>query len=145
MTTIDQIYIHSSNGMYKLPYIQSYINDLACNSITIQAQDVGSAHIVSIPDGAKVYIDGIEQVGVTTPATINNIPSVPFEYTYKLIKPGYIDSEGSLFITAGQTYNVTVTMCKISSDLWPLLLGLAFTGSIILMMIEKESKKDKEI
>ncbi len=149
---IDQqpIYIHSTNGMYELPSIYtlssipSYINDLSCNSITIQqVQDVGSAYIVSVPSRAKIYIDNVEQVGITTPATINNIPSTPYEHTYKLVKPGYMDAEGLLFITTGQTYNTTVTMCKTPSDnMWPLLLGLAFAGSFIIMMIENQRKKD---
>lgn len=143
---IDQqpVYIHSANGMYTLPFISPYINDLACNSVTIQqAQNVGSAYIVSIPSGAKIYIDNIEQVGITTPATINNIPSTPYEHTYKLVKSGYIDAEELLFITAGQTYNVTVTMCKTPGDnTWPLLLGLAFAGSFLIMMIESQRKKD---
>lgn len=136
---IDQqpLYIHSANGMYT-------INDLACNSVTIQqVQDVGSAYIVSVPSGAKIYIDNVEQVGITTPATINNIPSTPYEHTYRLVKHGYIDIEGLLFITTGQTYNMTVTMCNTPSDnMWPLLLGLAFAGSFIIMMIENQRKKD---
>ena len=138
------IYIHSTNGMYTLsPLISPYINDLSCNSITIQqAQDVGSAYIVSIPSGAKIYIDNVEQVGIVTPATINNIPSTPYEHTYKLVKPGYMDAEGLLFIITGQIYNTTVTMCKIPSDnMMPLLLGLALAGSfIIITMIENQRK-----
>lgn len=140
---IDQkpVYIHSTNGMYTLPSISPYINDLACNSVTIQqAQDVGSAYIVSIPSGAKIYIDNVEQVGITTPATINNIPSTPSEHTYKLVKPGYIDSEGLLFITTGQTYNVTVTMCKPPSSIWPFLIGAAIVG-IFITMTKKENKE----
>lgn len=144
MTDQQPVYIHSTNGMYTLPFISPYINDLTCNSITIQqVQDVGSAYIVSVPSGAKIYIDNVEQVGITTPATINNIPSTPYEHTYKLVKHGYIDIEGLLFITTGQRYNMTVTMCNIPSDnMWPLLLGLAFAGSFIIMMIENQRKKD---
>lgn len=143
---IDQqpIYIHSTNGMYTLAPISPYINDLSCNSITIQqVQNVGSAYIVSIPSGAKIYIDNVEQVGIVTPATINNIPSTPYEHTYKLVKSGYMDAEGLLFITTGDTYNTTVTMCKTPSDnMMPLLLGLALAGSFIIMMIENQRKKD---
>ena len=131
------IYIHSTNGMYPS------IEDLDCNSITIQqAQDVGSSYIVSIPSGAKIYIDNVEQAGVITPARIDNIPSIPTEHTYKLIKPGYIDIEGLLFITTGQTYNITVTMCKAPSNMWSLLLGLALAGTFIAMMIEDKRKKN---
>lgn len=122
-----------------------YINDLTCNSITIQqAQDVGSAYIVSIPSGAKIYIDNIEQIGVTTPATINNIPSIPSEHTYKLVKPGYMDAEGLLFITAGEIYNVTVTMCKFESNIiWPLMMGAAIVG--ILLISRKEKREQQSI
>ena len=131
--------------MYTIPFPFA-INDLSCNNITIQqAQDVGSAHIVSIPSGAKIYIDNIEQVaGLVTPATVNNIPSIPTEHTYKLIKPGYIDTEGVLFITTGQTYNVTVMLCKPPSNILPILMGLAFTG-ILLTMIRKDKYKRIEI
>ncbi len=141
---IDQqpIYIHSTNGMYTLPSISPYINDLSCNNITIQhVQDTGPAYIVSIPSGAKIYIDSVEQVGIITPATINNIPSTPYEHTYKLVKSGYMDAEGLLFITTGETYNTTVTMFEIpGNSVWSLLLGIAFTGSIIIMVIESQRK-----
>lgn len=139
-----KIHIHSSNGMYTSPYIPSYINDLACNSVTVQqTQGVGSAYIVSIPSGAKIYIDNVEQVGITTPATINNIPSTPSEHTYKLIKPGYIDSEGLLFITTGQTYNVVATIYNIPSSIWAFLIGAAIIG--ILLISRKEKKEHQQI
>ena len=132
--------MYPSDSTYiSFPFSKS-INDLSCNNITIQqVQDVGSAYIVSIPSGAKIYIDNIEQVGLTTPATVNNIPSIT-EHIYKLTKSGYIDVEGILFITTGQTYNVTVTLCKSSSNILPILTGLAFAG-IFLVMTRKEIPK----
>lgn len=130
------IYVHTTDGMH----IRSLIEDLSCNNIIVgQAPETGSAYIVSIPNGAKIYIDNIEQAGVTTPATINNIPSAPFEHTYKLVKSGYVDIEGLLFITTGQTYNVTVTMCKASGDGWPLLIGVVAIG----MLLSRGNKEEK--
>ena len=80
-----QIYMYSPDSIpYTIPSLFSqHINDLSCNNITIQqTQDVGSAYIVSVPSGAKIYIDNVEQAVVITPARIDNIPSIPTEHTY---------------------------------------------------------------
>ncbi len=114
-----------------------YINDLACNNITIQqTQNVGSVYIDSIPRGATIYINNIEQIGLITPATINNIPS-PSELIYRLVKPGYI-AEGTLFIPTGQTYNVFVTLCQVPTNILPLLIGAAIVGILLIKKKEKE-------
>lgn len=121
-----------------------YVNDLSCNNITIQhTQNVGSAYIVSIPSGAKIYIDNIEQVGLVTPAMVNKIPSIPTAHTYKLTRPGYMDMEGILFIITGETYNVTVMLCKPPTDILPILVGFVLTG-IFLAMTRKEKPKLKQ-
>ena len=79
-----QTYMYPQDSMYTIPSLFSqHINDLSCNNITIQqTQDVGSAYIVSVPSGAKIYIDNVEQAVVITPARIDNIPSIPTEHTY---------------------------------------------------------------
>ena len=144
---IDQqpIYIHSANGMHILSSsISPYMNDLSCNSITIQAENVGSAYIVSTPSGATIYIDDEKQSNATTPATINisNDSSTPQVHKYKLVLPGYADANGSLLITPGQIYNTTVLLEILSKNTLPLILGLAITGSFIMMMLECQRKKD---
>lgn len=83
------------------------IEDLSCHYITSQI-DVGSAHIVSIPTGAKIFIDYIGDTGLVTPAVIPDIPTGV--HTYRLTYPGYTDVDGLLFINVNETYEVSVIM-----------------------------------
>lgn len=70
-------------------------------------QIYGSVSIVTIPSGATVFIDDIEQTS-TTPALIEDIPVGV--HTYRLTLAGYIDIIGVMYIEPDKTYNVFTTM-----------------------------------
>lgn len=118
-----------------------YIEDLSCNYISIQQPptEVGSAHIVSVPTGAKIFIDNIEYTGSVTPITISNISSGT--HSYKLTYPGYTDVDGILFIKTGETYELSVIMEKclapsVQSNAL-LYLGLFVIGFMLLSSRKK--------
>jgi len=138
--TDQQLYIHSPSGMHIIQPILS-IEDLSCNHITVQPPvEVGSAHIVSVPTGAKIFIDNIEYTGLITPTTISDIPIGT--YTYKLTYPGYTDVNGILFIKTGETYDISTTMEKYSVPSQSnalLYLGLFAVGFMLLSSRKKES------
>ncbi len=63
-------------------------------------QTTGSLHITSVPIGESIYIDNILQSGITTPATIADLPAG--SHTYRLTLAGYQDVTNSFSITSGQ-------------------------------------------
>lgn len=123
------------------------LEDLSCNHISIQQPptEVGSAHIVSVPTGAKIFIDNID-FQQTTPAIISNISSGT--HTYKLTYPGYTDVDGILFIKTGETYEISAIMekCSIPSQSNALLyLGLFAVGFMLLSSRKKENTDHESI
>jgi hypothetical protein len=121
---------------YQTPSIQ----DLACNNINIQPTptDTGSVQIISIPELAQIFIDGVEQ-DLKTPAIIENIPSGL--HTYKLVYPGYVDIEGIMTIETGETYELFLVMEKEPSPYSNALIltGLAIMG-VMILSYEKERR-----
>lgn len=74
----------------------------------ILQQLTGSLSIVSVPGGAKIFIDGDEQI-YTTPSIIG----LPVgQHTYRLSYSGYIDVEGIVHITEEQYQDLFFTMQK---------------------------------
>jgi hypothetical protein len=67
----------------------------------------GSIQFVSIPVGARVYIDGTDTSQVT-PITISNISSGVHNFTLKL--SGYNDLSGTTTVQSGSVVSVYVTM-----------------------------------
>lgn len=65
-------------------------------------QPSGTLSILTVPDRAKVFIDGIEQFE-TTPTFID----LPIgTHIYRLILAGYVDEEGIVLIEEGKTSNL---------------------------------------
>lgn len=133
------IYKHSSE-MYEIPSIY----DLSCHGITIQQPiEVGSAHIVSVPAGAKIFIDYKGDIGLVTPTLIPNIPVGV--HTYKLTYPGYIDVDGILFIEYNKIYELSIIM-EISPgyfDPTKLIIFTLVAGVLIANIFQRE-KEDKD-
>lgn len=102
---------------------------------SILQQLTGSLSIVSIPGGAKIFIDGEEQT-VTTPALID-LPIC--QNTYKLVKQGYIDVEGIVTIIEEQTYDLFLTMQKslIIGDILIYWFIASITAGITLYLLTK--------
>lgn len=144
---IESVYIHSINGVYTLSSISSYINDIACNNITIGTVCEGSAQIITDPPGATIFIDGIRQQ-ITTPATIDHIictDPINKPNKFKLTLPGYRNEEGILLITSlnvpENPYILNITMDRISNEIGGLLVAALIVGAFVLFFqIEKEKK-----
>jgi hypothetical protein len=155
MNTI--IYVHTSDGTHIRHYVDSVnwepitmtgsqsaiinsleaIEDLSCHHITAKTLDIGSAHIVSVPTGAKIYIGDINYTG-NTPALID-MPVGP--HTYKLSYPGYAEIDGILFIELNTIYELSVIMEKMSwFDPTLLLLG---AGVFMVWMSGRKNKEPK--
>jgi hypothetical protein len=152
------IFVHTSDGMHIRNYIDSnnweilnpnmdsmvwnnIIEDLSCHHITAKSLDVGIAHIVSVPFGAKIFIGDINYIG-TTPATITDIPVGP--HPYKLSYTGYSDVDGILFIESGKTYELSVVMEKVVTGLDSSLLLYLF-GAGTFMLLFYGSRKEKKV
>lgn len=139
------LYIHSSNGMY----IRPFIDDLSCNNITIQQPgEVGSVSIESVPPGAKIFIDGILQLG-STPIIIDNLPSSPtgIAYGYKLTYPGYVDVEGEFFVRTGDTYplyTIMEIMTGAPSDIGTMLIFVLGIGAFLFLLSKADKYKQKQ-
>ncbi len=143
-----QLYIHSLNGMY-------IINDLACNSITIETVCEGSAQIITDPPGAAILIDGFRQqiggIDITTPAIIDHIPCtdpINKPNRFKLTIPGYRDEEGILYITSynipTNPYPLNITMKRISNEAGGLLIAALAIGAFIFFLSTREKEKHKQ-
>lgn len=68
---------------------------------------VGSAQIISTPDGARVYLDGAD-TGKTTNCVLTGLEPGP--HTVKLTKEGYADAEAAFEVTANVQSGVSVEL-----------------------------------
>ena len=68
--------------------------------------ETGSISFKSIPDGAEIIIDGVDQL-VATPAIITEITGT---HDYTLRKAGFNDYSGVITVSVGQTATVEVTL-----------------------------------
>lgn len=73
------------------------------NVIMQPVPTTGNAYITSIPPGAEIYVDDIDQ-SITTPGATSQL--VPGHHTYKLTLPGYRDTTGPFDVIAGETTNI---------------------------------------
>ncbi len=81
----------------------------------------GGISISSIPTGAEIWIDGVQQLDInnqplTTPATVMDLSPIDYDITLK--KSGYIDYNQTIHITAGQTTYLSVSLIQA-----PILIG----------------------
>lgn len=126
-------------------YIRPFIDNLSCNNITIQQPgEVGSVYIDSVPLGANICINEVEQICRLTPGIIDELPSSPtgIVYRYKLTYPGYVDAKGYIFIKTGETYPLSVIMERITrapSDIGKMLMFALGIGAFLFFL----SKKDR--
>jgi subtilisin family serine protease/C1A family cysteine protease len=68
----------------------------------------GSISVSSNPSGATIYLNGVGQGGVVTPATLSSISAG--SHAIRLTKSGYQDWNGAASVTAGQTTTVSATL-----------------------------------
>lgn len=75
---------------------------------------IGSINFTTVPDGASIWIDGIERIGKFTPITIDNIPIG--SHTFVLKYPGRNNATGNVIVVGGAISHVYVEMSLISTD-----------------------------
>lgn len=67
----------------------------------------GCIRVDSRPQGAEIYLDGID-TGKTTPAALDNLSAG--DHTVKLILTGYVDWLQIVSVVAGQIMNITASL-----------------------------------
>jgi len=70
---------------------------------------LGKVNISSNPNGALVAIDDV-YLGQYTPTTVENLSDG--DYTYRLTKPGYLDTTATFTIANGQTVDLNPTLIQ---------------------------------
>ncbi len=132
-STITSLTPSSAPDIYNIQLIENLSDSVA----KIQAQSTSSVYISSDIVSAKVFIDGVEQIGCNTPSLINNIPYGYHNFTLK--HPEYMDTESEISLDPGKTYNIFLTMGKLyqnsisigSSDII-ILLALGILGYLLI-------------
>lgn len=81
-----------------------YMNCPTSNYILLKVGALGSISFASVPEGAEIFLDGVDQL-VRTPATITDVPVGSHTYTLKL--SGYNDYTGTVEVLKDQTVSVT--------------------------------------
>jgi hypothetical protein len=66
----------------------------------------GTVSVSSTPQGARVYLDGVERG--TTPVTITGVPAGI--HLLRVTKSGYEDYSAGVFVRSGQTATVSITL-----------------------------------
>ena len=95
-----------TKDIYNIPLIEN----LPDNISQIKTQNMSSVYISSDCVGAKIFIDGIEQIGFNTPSMITDIS--PGHHSFRLTHPGHTDIESEMPLDPGKTYNIFLTMGK---------------------------------
>lgn len=98
-------------------------------NILMDIDENGSVSFVSYPQGAEIFMDGVDQV-IKTPAIVTDVPAGGHEYVLKLA--GYKDSQGSTIVLEGATSGVTVNLIPASDN--GLIAGAALMGAGVLVI-----------
>lgn len=95
------------------PGFYAVCSDNVCKSFyaATPAPKVGDLSITSTPEGAKIYIDDVDQLS-TTPSILRDIPVGSRRFALKL--EGYNDTVGTVQILGGITTYVYVTLIPLS-------------------------------
>lgn len=96
-------------------------------------QPTGSLLITSVPSKAKIFIDE-EQIS-TTPAFIENIPVGI--HSYRLVRPGYIDIMGIVYIEQDQIRDVFLKMEGLISREFIVAAAASLTAGIIVYLFTR--------
>jgi hypothetical protein len=91
-----------------LAYTHSGIG-VANISCIAETPKTGSIHIVSVPPGAAISIDGTP-TGKITPNKIDDLPAG--SHMVRLVRTGYTEYTQSIPVTAGETYNLAVNLVQ---------------------------------
>lgn len=107
--------IHAIDGLpsksdVSMSYDKPLTENLSDVLHPLDLRHLSSVYVASDPAGAKIFIDGIEQTGFTTPSMITDIPAG--NHSFKLTSPGNVDIESSIPLEPGKTYNIFLTLGK---------------------------------
>jgi len=117
----------------------SWVSDDKKTCIIDITKPTGSITITSIPSGAEIFIDGVDQ-GVKTDSTVTDIPAGDHTFTLKLA--GYKDFTGTLQVVEDQITNIAVTLESAKNNAAMLLgltiFGMGVLGAVVLATREKK-------
>ena len=119
----------SAKNLYNIPLIENLPDSIS----QIREQLTSSVYVASDPSGAKIFIDGIEQIGFNTPSMITDMHSG--HHSFRLTSPGYVDIESEMPLEPGRTYNVFLTMGKSTSTSTSDSTSTDISGIVILLAI----------
>ena len=109
----------------KVDIIENRIARVTAYMKHVGAPPFGTLNILSTPPGALIHLDDIE-IGQYTPASVRKL--LGGDYTYRLSKPGYLDTTGTFTISDESTIDLHPTL--IQSD-----TVLDISSNIIASMI----------
>lgn len=104
-------------------------------------QSIGSLSIVSIPSGARIFIDGIEYAEYT-PTIINLSPG---QHIYRLVYPGFFQKDGIVNIMEDQTYNLLISVDGSINIKEVMIFGFiaSFSAGLLLYLLTRKTKNSK--
>jgi PKD repeat protein len=90
------------------------VADQTVNADFILEQLTGSIHVTSVPDGAKISLDGAS-TGLATNTTIDNV--LPGPHTVKVTKDGYKPAEMPVTVEAYKTVDADITLEQLTGSI----------------------------
>jgi PKD repeat protein len=90
------------------------IADQTVDADFILEQLTGSIHVTSVPDGAKISLDGAS-TGLATNTTIDNV--LPGPHTVKVTKDGYKPAEMPVTVEAYKTVDADITLEQLTGSI----------------------------
>jgi PKD repeat protein len=101
------------DARYLSPGFYAVCSDNVCKSFyaATPTPKIGDLNITSTPDGARIYIDDLDQLSIT-PSTLRDIPVGSRRFALKL--EGYNDTAGTVQIIGGITTYVYATLIPLS-------------------------------
>jgi hypothetical protein len=113
----------------KFDIVQGIVTTVTAYMSHIGVPSLGRLNISSTPPGAIVHIDDIS-TGQYTPTTVRNLSDG--DYTYRISKPGYLDTTGTFTISNASSMDLNPTL--IQSD-----TILDITSNVIASMVYIDS------
>ena len=93
----------------KFDIIANRITRVTAYMTRIGTPSLGKLDVISNPSGALVNIDNVD-IGQYTQTTVKNLSDG--DYTYNLVKPGYLDATGTFTISNGSTAYTNPTLIQ---------------------------------
>lgn len=125
-TLVDQLvntnnsFIVASAGNYDIKLVLAGYQDYTQNNVAISTSatttinatltlSTGSASFTSVPSGAEIFVDTVDQMTTTPNGTITGLTPGSNNHTYKLTLSGYADATGTFSVSPGANTAIPVT------------------------------------